>query len=1067
MRIKPSTGLSLLFFLSGATALVYQLLWVRVLYQSFGSTVQSVTTVVAAYMGGLGLGAWLFGRYADRHKNPAVLYGWLEIAIGVFGVVSPLVLLAVHRLWVALAAGLEMGGPASIALRFGLAALVLFIPTTLMGGTLPALTRGFTGGSRALLRSELAKLYGLNTLGAVVGTAVAGFFMIEFIGIRMSLWITAAVNLALGAGAVALARRFQTPSEAALPGPYDRSAAPASPTPPAPPVQGLRTLALALLVATAFASLLNEIAWTRVLVMIVGGSTYAFTLVLMVFLLGIGLGSALLGRRSARESESVAATAGKAALAQGIVAAGAAILLVFFALLPLYIVKVFRVDDVSAVVRLLLIGGAVAFVVLPPAIGMGLAFPLLTDLIAGRDQARSADVGRAYALNTLGSIAGAVLTGFVLVVVWGSDLTLRVGVLISALSAFALAFFAAKGVPEGSEEHRRLRLSLLGGGGLAAIGLVAAFASPRWDTRLIDLAPTIYGRGIRSQAMLESYLGRRGARQLSFEEGRNATVSVWESHIGRTLKVNGKADASDYGDMDTQITAGLTPLIARPWPNTAFVIGHGSGVTVRVLADAPGMREVRVAELEPAVLAVDSMFRHVNGRVLQRPGVRAIADDARSALQVERGPFDIIVSEPSNPWVAGVATLYTPEFFRIVDSRLADDGVFCQWIQLYQLPVSVVGGIVKSMRAVFPHVEIWLGSPYDLMVLASRRPLSYDPAWAERLMGPGAPLHDLAREWLNVDSPTDFHGRLLLGERSVEELARRTDLVHTDDLPRLEFVAARRFLDAERSGTLDALLNLRNADEEARAPAGLMARALDVRRGDANALPYLERLRRARPAESEWGVRTARIRLAAGDSAFADSTLAAILLRERHPDAVLETGLLATRRGEYAHARAALFAALAAGADTARARAGLAVLASQSRRWDETARQVRSALAATRNTFRHPLPMDLLDRAITPMVLDGPADTALALLASLRQLQPGWPRLYELIAVAGLRAGACEVAAENFVTLLDFGFLRRDGPALVEQCRRGAVLSTGAGTVAGKLDDHPRPERPESPPRRQ
>jgi hypothetical protein len=192
---------------------------------------------------------------------------------------------------------------------------------------------------------------------------------------------------------------------------------------------------------------------------------------------------------------------------------------------------------------------------------------------------------------------------------------------------------------------------------------------------------------------------------------------------------------------------------------------------------------------------------------------------------------------------------------------------------------------------------------------------------------------------------------------------------------------------------------------------------------------------------------------------------AAILLREHYPDAVLEAGVLAARRRDYANARALLFAALAGGADTSRARAGLAVLASQRRRWDETARQIRAALSATRNTFRHPLPMDLLDRAVTPMVLDGPADTALALLESLRQLQPGWPRLYELIAVAALRAGECEVAAQNFVMLLDFGFLREDGPSLVDQCRRSAVLSTEAGTVAATPGDLPHPERREPLPR--
>src|SRR5437016_11787289 len=204
MRSNAARAYSLLFFFSGATGLVYELLWVRILYQAFGSTIQSITTVVAAYMGGLGLGAWLLGRKADRHERPAALYGWLEIAIGVFGLASPFVLSLAHRLYVGTATALALAGAPSVALRFALAGAVLLIPTTLMGGTLPVLTRAFTGADRAELQRSLGRLYGLNTLGAVVGTALAGFFLIEWVGIRASLWGTALVNLLIGVSALRL-----------------------------------------------------------------------------------------------------------------------------------------------------------------------------------------------------------------------------------------------------------------------------------------------------------------------------------------------------------------------------------------------------------------------------------------------------------------------------------------------------------------------------------------------------------------------------------------------------------------------------------------------------------------------------------------------------------------------------------------------------------------------------------------------------------------------------------------------------------------------------------------------
>lgn len=1020
MRSRAALAYSLLFFLSGATGLVYELLWVRVLYQSFGSTIQSVTTVVAAYMGGLGLGAWLFGRLADRRARPAALYGWLELAIGVFGICSPLVLGLAHRLYIGVAGAAGLGAGASVALRFGLAALVLLIPTTLMGGTLPVLTRAFMGEDRTRLRPSLGRLYGLNTLGAVAGTALAGFFLIEYVGVRASLWLTAALNLALGAAAIMLARPLSPVPET-----------PPASVPPPPSRDVLRTLALALLALTAFASLLDEIAWTRVLVMIVGGSTYAFTLILLVFLLGIGLGSVLVARRSGARTDTAAA----AALAQGLTGVGAAALFVFFGLLPAYIIAVFQIDGLGAVPRLLLMGVAVGAVVLVPAFGMGMTFPLLAELTA-RDRASGADVGRAYALNTAGSILGAVLTGFVLVVAWGTQTTLRAGLVLNGLAALALAAAAARGIAEGSTEHRRLRVRVLGAGALATIALVVAVAAPGWSTRLIDLGPTIYARGRMNAAEQRAFLEHRGVRQLAFREGWNATVSVWDGEAGRSLRVNGKVDASDRGDMDTQIMLGLAPVAARADAASALVIGYGSGVTTRVLAAVPGMTRVRVVEIEPAVLRMDSLFHHVNDIVLSRPNVTAVVDDARSALQLGRERYDVIVSEPSNPWVAGVATLYTPEFFRIVRARLGDDGVFCQWIQLYQLPLPIVAGIVRNVREVFPHVEVWFAESHDLMVLASPRPLAYDRAWLARLVGPRGTLAEIGREWLGIDEPEQYFGRMLLGEAGVARLVERAQFAHSDDRPRLEFVAARRFLDADGApGVFDSLMVIAGGAGGGPSPF-LLVRTLTGRRTDPGVLPYLDAVRRAQPDVAEWGVRTAIVRLGMGDTTYADSTLKRVLARGPRGDALLLRGVIATARSE-PQARGLLAAALGAGGDTAQARAALALLAVRDSRWRDAGAEARGALAAARGTFRHPFPAQFLFEALSRLALNGPPDLADSVLEYAVARRPASARYRELRAVAALRAGRCDEAATMFVQLLDFGIEPENGPALVRECWAG------------------------------
>jgi spermidine synthase len=1024
MRSSATRAYSLLFFLSGATGLVYELLWVRLLYQAFGSTIQSVTTVVAAYMGGLGLGAWWLGRRADRHPKPAALYGRLEIAIGVFGLLSPLVLSLAHQVYIALARSLSLGGAASVALRFGLAALVLLVPTTLMGGTLPILTRAFMGAERERLQRALGRLYGLNTLGAVAGTALAGFVLIERVGIRVSLWGTAAVNIALGVAALALAAPLEP-----------------SPLPPTPPPASgsvaVRRTALVLLAVTAFASLLDEIAWTRVLVMVVGGSTYAFTLVLLVFLLGIGLGSAWVARGRAAGP----ATTADAALAQGITGAGAAALLAFFAALPLYIVAVFQHAGFGATTRLALMGLAVGAVVLIPAIGMGLSFPLLADLAAPRDAARGADVGAAYALNTLGSIAGAVLTGFVLVVTLGTETTLRLGLVINGVAALVLAALAARGVAEGSAEYLALRLRVLAAGGLASLALGAAFGASTWSSRLIDLGPTIYARYAMDAAGRQAFLAHRGSRQLAFREGWNATVSVWEGATGRTLRVNGKVDASDHGDMNTQIMLGLGPAGARPEATSALAIGFGSGVTTRVLAQVPGMQRVRVVEIERAVLSVSPLFASVNDSILTRPGVSAIVDDARSALQLHPDRFDVIVSEPSNPWVAGVATLYTPEFFKIVRSRLTDDGVFCQWVQLYQLPLSVVAGVVRNVRAVFPHVEVWFSTNLDIMVLASGRPLRYDRTWLGRLLAPNTPVGGLSREWLGIDSVGDHFGRRLLGEAGAARLAERATLSHTDDRPALEFVAARRFLDPLWDPAIfDSLVAMGAAvgDVAGTTPV-LLARAMTAPRVLATQVKVLEAAHRARPADPVWTVRLARARAATGDSAAADSLLRGVLAGSRHPEALLFAAALSERRGDDRRRAALLSEVVARGGDTADADAGLAALAARAGRWSESAALVRTALAIGVGTYRHPFPADALRAALTSLVLSGPPTLADSTLAVAVRARPGWATLYELRATAQLRALRCEDAATQFLVLVQFGIEVADAPERLQRCRQGGT----------------------------
>src|SRR5256712_3575352 len=495
--------------------------------------------------------------------------------------------------------------------------------------------------------------------------------------------------------------------------------------------------------------------------------------------------------------------------------------------------------------------------------------------------------------------------------------------------------------------------------------------------------------------------------------------------------------------MDTQIIAGLAPVAARLEPRAAFVVGYGSGVTARVLADVPGMRRVRVVEIEPAVLEMDRFFRHVNDTALARPNLSVIVDDARSALQIDPTRYDVVVSEPSNPWLAGVATLYTPEFFRVVRSRLADDGVFCQWVQVYQLPLPVVAGIVRNVRAVFPHVQLWFGAPGDVMVLGSPRPLRYDRAWLSRLLGPRGALGVLGRESLGVDQPEHYFGHFLFGDAGVARLLERPAIVHRDDRPRLEFLAARR--DIARRGTEGEFASLADSRAATQREDGTsplrFARALAVRRGDPAGLRYLDAVRRAQPHEPLWTAYTAAILLGLGDTTFADSALPRVAQSGASREALLLSGLVALRRGQEARARALLSRALTAGADTAETLAGLAALDARAQRWAVAAAETRAALAAARGTLRHPYPREWVSEALTPFALNGPAATADSLLATAVAGRNGWDKMHQLRPVAALRGG-CRGGAAGEV--LGLGRLRvepAEASAWVQRRRPGGTAS--------------------------
>ena len=1025
----------LIFVVSGAAGLVYELVWVRQLYDVFGSTIHSVTTVVAAYMGGLGLGAFVLGRRADRHPRPAVFYGLLEIAIGLFGLASPWVLRGVGAAYLAFARAAAPGLWTGTAVKFVFAFAVLLIPTFLMGGTLPVLTRAFARDRSEDLRGELALFYGLNTVGGVLGCTLAGYVLIELAGLRASLLGTGAVNLALGGAALLLTR---------LPAP-----AAAAPAPQADPVftpdagPETRRVATVLIAVTAFASLLYEIAWTRALILVVGSSTYAFTTILACFLLGIGFGSLVAVGRGKAPRELLL----RSALVQGAVAVLAALLFPFFRALPVYVVATLQVEFFTVRDLLALHGLAVAAVVVPPAVGMGLSFPLLAELASERAGATGREVGRAYFANTLGSIAGAVVTGFLLVHLIGSEHTLLVGVVINAAAAVTLAGWAYHGRTGAGAPSPGERVPIL----LAALALVVALATPAWSSRLLDRAPAVYGRARLDADDLERYLRGYGSQQLSFEEGWNAAVSVWRDGNQSWLKVNGKVDASSVADMDTQVSLGLLPALAHPAPHRVFVVGFGSGATTRTLAEVPGVTRIDVAEIERAVLRASRDFRDVNGDVLRDPRVHVIEDDARSALELARTPYDVIVSEPSNPWIAGVAALFTRDYYRVVARRLAPDGIFCQWLQMYRVTPGLVAVVVANVRAAFPHVEMWFVNSSDLMVLGSREPIHWSERRVADLLRPGTATGEAMRSWLLITEPSQLLGHFLIGDPGTAALAARAPFVHTDDHPALEFVAARSLLaGAGSQAVLDSLLALKAATrdslpalEDWPLPPGAWraAYAHALPADDPEALHSAELAVQAAPADPGREAVLGAVMFARGSFRTAAEHLARARAGLPHDSNLLLTTALADLgAGDTAEARTLLGAVAGAGGDTSYAAAVEAQLDASAGDYAAAAAEAARAIVALHPTLARPFPRALED-ALAAIARFAPPAVAKPVFRAAVAARPYWQFGYWGNAVVDARVGgaACPGAIRWGLSLSRFGWTDDEITPVIRSCIRRAA----------------------------
>lgn len=649
------------------SALIYQVLWLRLLSLTFGVTIHAASTVLAAFMSGLAVGSFAAGRLADGARNPLRLFAIVELLIGLCALVTPAALAGVHSVYVALFSRPDESTAIAGVVRFLLPFLVLIVPTGLMGATLPLVVKSSLTRIE-ILGTSAGLLYASNTAGAIAGALAAGLYLIPQIGMRRSFLLAAGVNGIAGVAALLLSRMRAPGGAAAGPAPLD----------PAPPVAAtalapsVRYLVLAVFALSGFASLALEIVWFRVLVIFLGPTSYAFTLMLATVLAGIALGSYLITPFMRRHADWLQV------LALFQIGAALVALRSFHGLRrtprpPEWLEPLLEASSVAFLVPAAM---ASLVTILPTAVFFGLAFPVGLRLWAGDARRTAGSIGLFYSLNVCGGILGSIAAGFLLLP-W---LTSR-GSLIALAGLFLVSGLALQAV----QARRRPVLTAL------SIGAVLVFGARAQEVP----RPT-------SLARL-----RAGGPLLWQEEGVQTTVMVLggPGTGNRVMYIDSHHQANDSPNMVfIHGRIGLLPAVLHPDPKRALVVGLGGGVTPGSLSQYPGIK-VDVVELSKGVVRGAELFTHVNFDVLRRPNVTTRVDDGRNYLLRSRAGYDVITADAIVPTTSGANNLYSAEYFQLVSEALAPGGIALHW--------NGAGGpteyrlILRAFLKAFPHTTLW------------------------------------------------------------------------------------------------------------------------------------------------------------------------------------------------------------------------------------------------------------------------------------------------------------------------------------------------------------------------
>lgn len=791
-----------LFFLSGISGLVYQIVWTRMLVLVFGNTMLATSTVLSAFMGGLAAGSYVLGLHVDRRpRNLLRLYAGLEALVGVMGLLFPLLLSGVAPIYSRLYQALEGDLVVLNLIRFGACFLLISLPTFLMGGTLPVLLKLFAGDPKAIGR-QTGILYGLNTAGSVAGTIACGYLLLKALGMRQTTWVAVAINLvvalaawAISTGPARSARRAGSSEAEGAPAESRQGPAGAKPIHAAGGIGRNRTstgvaaprmdpttrLVLLGIGISGFCALAYEVFWTRMLNLFVHNNIYSFTAILATFLAGIALGSLIYSRFLSRIADQVRVFI---ILEIGIGILSYATPFIFSILLGIFS----SFSETMTIVK-------TSLIMIAPTVLMGISLPLTVQVCQRGAHREGTSVGTVYAINTVGSILGAFVAGFILLPAAG----LQIGVGIVAALNVVAGF-----LPLLSRKRPRTRPVWIGA--LAAGIVVVALLSPA------HLFRGLFERSHPSAGILH------------YKEGRIANVVVYDFKRSgyKDLHLNAVEEASSrLWHVQLFKMLGLLPPLLHEDPSNALMIAFGAGMSAGACCDQ--VPELTCVDLNPDIDGVAEVFKHENLDVIHNPKLKRVVNDGRNALLLSPRKYPLIISDATNPKMVDSWTLYSREFYELVRDRLEPGGIFCQWV-LIPLPGDAIKVILNTFRAVFPHMSFWAvyGSSQCLMLGTPDR-LSVD---VEDLRTRLEPILDSSglREF-GVDSVEKFLSFFMVGEDGIDRMLAGFEKISTDDLPHAQFQIRQ--------------------DE-----AGIDA-SIDLVRNQESILPYLKNVQSAPPGFQE------------------------------------------------------------------------------------------------------------------------------------------------------------------------------------------------------------------------